>query len=107
MLLLDHHVYVVRLSAGPFRTAVAVSIQLGRQREDELAAQARQNPFALFMQVELEAARQAAPADRLQRKVRLLRQLYAHGYDKADFHRLFAFLDSAMVLPPALELQFV
>ncbi|WP_420177079.1 hypothetical protein [Kerstersia gyiorum] len=76
-------------------------------REDELAAQARQNPFALFMQVELEAARQAAPADRLQRKVRLLRQLYAHGYDKADFHRLFAFLDNAMALPPVLELQFV
>lgn len=59
------------------------------------------------MQVELEAARQAAPADRLQRKVRLLRQLYAHGYDKADFHRLFAFLDNAMALPPVLELQFV
>lgn len=82
-------------------------LQNWRGREAELAAQAQRNPFAWFMQVELEATRQATPVDRLQRKVSLLRQLYAHGYDPADFHRLFAFLDSAMVLPPVLDLQFV
>lgn len=84
-----------------------LNLQGWRDRDAELAALAAHNPFALLVQAELAAARQDSPSDRLQHKVRLLRQLYRHGYGGLDFRRLFAFLDGILSLPPEQEIQFV
>lgn len=77
-----------------------------RSRRDDLLGLAGRNPFALVVLAELDAADAGAPRERLARKTTLARLLHAHGYPEADVRRIFAFIDEALVLPPALEPAF-
>ena len=76
-----------------------------RASEAELAASA--NPFALIVFAYLKTLEtKKEPEQRLEWKIRLFRQLYKHGFSKADIVELMRFLDWVMVLPDDLAQRF-
>src|SRR5690606_4112510 len=77
-----------------------------RSRRGDLLGLAPRHPFALAVLAELDAVDAGAPHQRLVRKTALVRLLHAQGYPEVDVQRIFAFIDEALVLPPALEPAF-
>jgi hypothetical protein len=69
-----------------------------RERETELAAST--NPFAVVVQAHLaaQATREAVEA-RAQAKLRLIRSLYARGYERAQVLELLRLIDWLLALP--------
>jgi hypothetical protein len=63
-------------------------------------------PFAVVVMAHLKAREVRDGAERKQWKLRILRGLYEHGYNRAEILTLFRFIDWLLVLPAALEQEF-
>ncbi|MDU9050689.1 MAG: hypothetical protein Q3M30_17715 [Candidatus Electrothrix sp. Rat3] len=66
------------------------------------------NPFAVVVMAHLKAQETASgrAEERKQWKLRLIRLLYARGYERKDVLELFRFIDWLLILPPELERRF-
>ncbi len=65
------------------------------------------NPFALVVMAHLKTkATRGNARERLAWKVKLIRQLYARGYERQDVLELFRFIDWLLVLPEEMTKSF-
>lgn len=84
-----------------------IHLQDWQGQEAHLAELAASNPFALVVLAELHAAANPAqPANRLDRKLQLVRALYRYRYPEKTIRQLFLFIDSTLKLPAELDETF-
>ena len=70
------------------------------------ALAAHPNPFAVITRAHLQAQRtRRHPAQRLQAKVTIIRQMYRRGFARQQILDMFRFIDWVMRLPTALDRQ--
>ncbi|KAA0911243.1 hypothetical protein [Pusillimonas sp. ANT_WB101] len=83
-------------------------VHLRRWEDDRvsLVDLAALNPFALVVMAQLDAQAHHGASERLLTKVRLIRLLFQHRYDRRRIQQLFRIIDWIMCLPKDLEPAF-
>lgn len=88
-------------------TAPVIHLQDWAGQEQALRERARQNPFAMVLLAELQAASPSTPVNKKrENKLQLIRQLYQLDYSETDIRQLFLFIDHALRLPAEQEPAF-
>ncbi len=74
--------------------------------KDWKALEADQNPFSIVVMAHLKARGIRDNEERKAWKIRLIRMLFARGYEREDVFDLFRFIDWLLILPEELEKVF-
>jgi len=83
------------------------TVKLLDYRSDWATLEQNLNPFAVVTMAHLQAqATRQAPRQRLEWKVRLVRELYDRGFSREDVLELFRFIDWLLALPEELNPEF-
>jgi flagellar biosynthesis/type III secretory pathway protein FliH len=103
------------LKAGLYKTGIWGSelemkfpvIKILDYRQKKADLEASNNRFAPIILSQLAACEKQDAGSKLITKIALTRQLYQHGWSREDVLNIHRFLDFVLVLPPALDLNYV